>query len=381
MAISRRILLKAFTAMSMAKVAMVRAAGSQPALNLALTSPWMANQVAITRHNRLFLGLPRYSAEYATPSLARQAEDGSVQPFPGNSWNTWKPGDDGREAFVYLNSVHVFDDETVWCVDQGALSAGVFGEQYSIPAPGVQKIVQLDANSGEILRILRFDDQILPTGAQMNDLRFHGSLMYISDSGLGGIIIHDLQSGKTVRRLSGLAVVKASHKAPPAMLAHVKGGKTFHPPNSDMIEITADGKWLYWAAPTGPLYRVETQYLRDTTRSDAEVATHVEAVYDNNFSGGCSMDSEGNVYFSETVTNNITVWSPMGKTAVLVSDPRLVRPDGSFISQQRKLYIPVKQPVKSKESTAKTEPVFNIYLVDLPKSIDGIPLGQAVTGV
>ncbi|MFJ5162354.1 SMP-30/gluconolactonase/LRE family protein [Pantoea sp. NPDC088449] len=350
-------------------------------LELALQSPWMANQVAITRNNRLFLGLPRYSAEFSTPSLARQAADGSLQPFPGNSWNTWKPGDDGREAFVYLNSVHVFNDETVWCVDQGSLSAGVFGEQYSKPAPGAQKIVQLDAKNGAILRILRFDDHILPPGAQLNDLRFHGSLMYVSDSGLGGIIVHDLENGKTIRRLSGLSVVKASDKAPPAMLAHVKGGTTFHPPNSDMIEITADGKWLYWAAPTGPLYRVETRILRDMTRSDAEVASQVEAVYDNNFSGGCAMDSEGNVYFSETVTHNITVWSPTGKTAVLVSDPRLVRPDGSFISQDRKLYIPVKQPVNTVTANGKSEQRFNIYSINLPRHLDGIDLGRAITGV
>lgn len=380
MELSRRIFLKGMTALCMTKVPLAHAVGPKPTLERVLTSPWMANQVAITRQQRLFLGLPRYSSEHPTPSLARQSKEGILQPFPGNSWNNWKPGDDGSKAFVYLNSVHVFNDETVWCVDQGSLSAGVFGEQYSKPAPGAQKIVQLDAESGEILRILRFDDHILPPGAQLNDLRFHGSLMYVTDSGLGGIIVHDFENDKTIRRLSGLPVVKASDKAPPAMLAHVKGGTTFHPPNSDMIEITADGKWLYWAAPTGPLYRVETRFLRDMTRSDAEVASQVEAVYDNNFSGGCAMDSEGNVYFSETVTHNITVWSPTGKTAVLVSDPRLVRPDGSFISQDRKLYIPVKQPVKSTTSRGEQASNFHIYCVDLPERVEGIRLGHAVTG-
>lgn len=377
---SRRALIKGLAVLSIMRFPVSRASMRTLVLNVAVKSPWMANQVAITRNHRLFLGLPRYSAEYSTPSLARRAEDGSMQPFPGNSWNNWKPGDDGGEAFVYLNSVHVFDDETVWCVDQGSLSAGIFGDKYSKPAPGAQKIVQLDANSGKILRILRFDDQILPPGSQLNDLRFNGSLMYLSDSGIGGIIIHDLETGKTIRRLSGLPVVKASNKAPPAMLAHVKGGKTFHPPNSDMIEITADGKWLYWAAPTGPLYRVETRILRDVARSDAEVASHVEAVYDNNFSGGCAMDSEGNVYFSETVTHNITVWSPTGTTAVLMSDPRLVRPDGSFISPDRKLYIPVKQPVKTTASVGEQVPIFHIYCVDLPQRIEGINLGSAITG-
>lgn len=92
------------------------------------------------------------------------------------------------------------------------------------------------------------------------------------------------------------------------------------------------------------------------------------------------MDSVGNVYFSETVTHNITVWSPTGKTAVLVSDPLLMRPDGLFISPDRKLYIPVKQPVKSTTSGGEQVPIFNIYRVDLPQRIEGICLGDAVTG-
>jgi len=373
---SRRAFLTSIAALSAIRIPFTQAVTPALTLALAVESPWMANQVALTRSGRLFLGLPRYSAHYDTPSLARQAPDGVLHPFPGNRWNSWKPGDDGHDAFVYLNSVHVFADETVWCVDQGSLSAGIFGEQYAKPAPGAQKIVQLHAGSGEILRIIRFDKTILPPGAQLNDVRFHGSRMYISDSGLGAIIIHDLESGETLRRLSGLPQVKASDKAPPAMLAHIKGGQTFHPPNSDMIEITADGKWLYWAAPTGPLFRVETRYLLDRARSDAEVAAQVEAVYDNNFSGGCAMDSAGNLYFSETATHNITLWSPEGKSAVLVSDARLVRPDGSFISFDRKLFIPVKQPVKK----GNGQQIFPVYRVDLPEKYAGISLGGAVTG-
>ncbi|MFT4112344.1 L-dopachrome tautomerase-related protein [Silvibacterium sp.] len=352
-------------------------------LTVAVRSPWMANQVALTSDNVLFLGLPRYAHDKPTPSLARRQPDGSLVPFPGNSWNDWKPGDDGREAFVYLNSVHIFADDTVWCVDQGSLSANVFGEEYATPRPGAQKVVQLDPRSGAVLRILRFDETILPPGAQMNDLRFHGSRMYITDSGLGGILVHDLATGKTLRRLSGDTVVKASPTQVPAILAHIKGGQTFHPPNSDLIEITADGKWLYWASPTGPLYRVETRYLNDEALANHELAEHVERVYQNNFSGGCSMDSKGNVYFSETITQHITVLAPSGKTAVLASDPTLVRPDGSFLSRDRRLYIPIKQPVApgpSEDGKAAAEAPFVTYSIALPERFAGIALGGPVTG-
>jgi hypothetical protein len=123
-------------------------------LSIAVKSPWMANQVALTSDNILFLGLPRYTRDQSTPSLVRREADGALRPFPGNGWNMWQPGKDGREAFVYINAVHIFADDTVWCVDQGAPNEDIF-PGYGKPAPGAQKIVQLDARSGAILRILR----------------------------------------------------------------------------------------------------------------------------------------------------------------------------------------------------------------------------------
>ena len=96
---------------------------------------------------------------------------------------------------------------------------------------------------------------------------------------------------------------------------------------------------------TGPVYRVETRFLHDGALSDEELATHVEHVFDNNFSGGCAMDSLGNLYFSETTTHNIRILSPSGRSAVLVASPESIRPDGTFIGHARRLYIPVKQPV------------------------------------
>ncbi|WP_322007623.1 L-dopachrome tautomerase-related protein [Paraburkholderia tropica] len=346
-------------------------------LRVAVRSPWMANQVALTSDGKLFLGLPRYASEKPTPSIARRAADGKLAPFPGNAWNDWQPGNDGRDAFVYLNSVHIFSDDTLWCVDQGTLSPGIFPGVNATLHPDAQKLVQLDARTGAVLQVLRFDRDVLPPGAQMNDLRFHKQMLYISDSGLGGIIVHDIRTGRTVRRLSGNPVVMAARTAEiPAVLAHVKGGKTFTPPNSDLIEITADGKWLYWAAPTGPLYRLETRFLNDLNLSDDELVLHVEHVFDNNFAGGCAMDSRGNIYFSETVTNHITVLASSGQTATLVSDSRLIRPDGAFISNDRVLYIPVKHPLDDGTNLAQ----FVTYSISLPQMLGAIALGNAVNG-
>lgn len=347
-------------------------------LKRVLRSPWMANAVALTSQGEMFLGLPRYSDRIATPSLARRAADGSLKPFPGNGWNDWKPGDDGRDAFVYVNAVHVFADDSVWCVDWGAPGINTaFPKELTVPKPGAQKLVRLDPKSGDVLDVLRFGDTILPPGAQMNDLRFKGSVMYITDSGLGAIIVHDMTTGRTLRRLSGRGALMAAKLDKPMTIT--RGGVTLplQPPNADLIEISANGAWLYWAAPTGPLYRIATRLLDDPALSDDQLEPHIEHVADIAFSGGSAMDSRGNLYLLETRTQRITLLAASGRKMTLVADPKLMRPDAGFIGRDRRLYVPVKQPSADPGDAAAP---FAIYAVDLPESFDGIALGDAVTG-
>lgn len=352
------------------------AAGTPRKLDVAARSPWMANQVALTSADVMFLGCPRYTPSEDTPALARRDAAGIIHPFPGNAWNEWKPGADGSEAFVYLNSVHIFADDTIWVVDQGSLSADIFGAQYASPQPGAQKIVQLSSDTGEILKIIRFDASILPTGAKMNDLRFYGSKMYVSESGLGALIVHDLETGKTIRRLSGRSSVMAQKVSMTLGLQPDGKEKPFTPPNADLIEISGDGQWLFWAAPTGPLYKIRTDYLSDPAMTDDNLENHVEKVSDIEFSSGCAMDTLENFYSCETKSGKITVIASSGKTATLTFDPDFVRPDGAFISADRKLYV----PRKPREPGGVSETPFAIYAVQLPDTLDGIALGNAVTG-
>ncbi len=75
-----------------------------------------------------------------------------MEPFSGNCWNGWKYGDDGQNTFVYLNSVRIFADDTVWYVDTGAPVGNV------TPKLGAQKLFRLDPDSGKILDIVRFNE-------------------------------------------------------------------------------------------------------------------------------------------------------------------------------------------------------------------------------
>ncbi|PIK73022.1 bleomycin resistance protein, partial [Methylobacterium frigidaeris] len=171
------------------------ASAQTPVLTVAAQSRWPCNGVAVAPDGTMFLGLPRFPGHTETPSLVRVEQDGALSPFPGGAWNAWRQGGDGREAFVMVNAVHVFNDGTLWVVDQGAVGESA--------VPGGHKIVRLDPRTGAVLAVIRFGDDILPDGATMNDLRLHDHMLYVTDSGLGGLIVHDLGANRTLRRLSG----------------------------------------------------------------------------------------------------------------------------------------------------------------------------------
>ncbi len=282
--------------------------------------------------------------------------------------------DDGRDAFVYVNSLHIFKDGTVWAVDQGALRADWYPPELSEPKPGAQKLVQMDPKSGEILQVIRFDGRILPEGAKMNDLRVFGDCLYITESELGALIYHNLKTGQTLRRMSGYPQMQANISPDQESGNH----KT---PKIDMIEVSADGEWLYAAAPTGPFIRVRTADLRNASLSDDELAGKVEHYADIARSGGSALDTMGNLYLAELDNKRVTILSPDGRTAVLASDDEFISPDGSFISLDRKLYLPITQSRRTRLFGNKEDMVkkpWKIYVIDLPEIFDGIKLGDSL---
>ncbi|MEN3212388.1 L-dopachrome tautomerase-related protein [Methylorubrum populi] len=365
--------------MSMTVAAEARAASAPtPALTVAAQSRWLCNGVAAAPDGTLFLGLPRFPDHTATPSLVRVEPDGALSPFPGGTWNAWSPDGDGRESFVTVNAVHVFNDGTLWVVDQGTVGGQA--------VPGGPKIVRLDPRTGTVLAVLRFGDDILPAGATMNDLRLHDHMLYVTDSGLGGLIVHDLAANRTLRRLSDHPLLRK----PEGAVQKGQGGRILadaagrHPAvASDMIELDADGAWLYWATPTGPVRRIATALLTDESLTDADLAAAIQTIAEIPTIGGTAMDTLGNLYLSDAENRRIAVLTPQGRMLTLVQDERLVSPDAICIDGQRRLLVPASQ-LEDLASGAggddRTRAPWQVLALPLPRELAGLRLGEAVTG-
>lgn len=325
----------------------------------------------------IFLGMPRFAGHTDTPSLARALADGQPQPFPGNAWNAWRPGDDGRQAFVCINSLRLHGGD-LWLVDQGKAPGAE-------TAPEAQKLLRLDPSTGEVRQAITFGPDILPEGATMNDLRISGDWLYVTDSGLGGVIVRHLPSGRTRRRLSGHPLLRepegAQRRGWRSRPMRGPDGGPPDPTHADMLEVSPDRATFYWATPTGPLYRIPTAALLDEGLDDAALAGQIARVAEIPNIGGTGMDSLGNLYLSDIEGRKVTVIAPDGRQADLVQDERLKTPDALFITSDRQLLIPCAQleymgPWNGGQDA--TQAPFEVFSLPLPETLGGIRLGGAL---
>jgi sugar lactone lactonase YvrE len=119
-------------------------------------------------------------------------------------------------------------------------------------------------------------------------------------------------------------------------------GKPLHI-HADQIEVSPDGRWVYYQPSSGRMSRIDTRYLDDTDLDAASLATHVERFADTPSTGGTAIDAEGNIYVSDTDQLSVLRLTPDGTRTTVVRDPRLVWVDAMWIDADGRLWMPAAQ--------------------------------------
>lgn len=310
-------------------------------LKVALELPnAQTNGVAIAPGGRMFLVIPKQKGQNV-PQIAEYVKgaDGKpeLKPYPDASWNGWKSGDDASRAWVHANSIRFGPDGTLWVVDFG--SEGL-GESVVKHGP---KLVGMNIATGQVVETLYLDGLTHPESAP-DDVRFNGNHAYITDAGWPGIIVVHLPDGHAYRTLTGnTSTVRAM--VPLHGDGHQlqdKHGKPiyFH---ADQLEVSPDGKLLYYQPNTGPMAVIETEYLDNEGMPDAERARHARSFANTGTAGGTAIDRAGNLYVTDCDHNAVLRITPAGKTTLLAQDPRFVWLDALWITPDGKLWLPAAQ--------------------------------------
>ena len=304
-------------------------ARSKTGLRPIFSSDLVTNGVTQSKAGRLFLPVqPRRPGE---PRLI-EARDGKPVPYPDATWNAAGPPDG---HFIGVNAVRVGPDGALWVVDSGSPSIG------KPSVPGAARLIRIDLATDKFDRIYDLAEAVKPRSF-VDDVRFNGDRAYLTDSRQPGLIVLDLATGHARRVLDGdpSTTARGPIRAEGRVLRDAQGQPVFV--HADQLEVSPDGRWLYFQPCDGGLSRIETRFLDDPAQA-AELARHVQRVAATPTTGGTAIDASGTMYFSDTDRSRILTVSPEGKIATLIADPRLAWPDAMWISDRGELLMAASQ--------------------------------------
>lgn len=298
----------------------------------------MLNGAAVSPSGRVFSSFPRWTPE-PSPSVA-EAIDGAFRPYPGNAWNEWQPGKDPQQGIVNAHAVHADRFNTLWVIDDAA-------PRICPPVEGAAKLVRIDLATNEVTRVYRFDKTFLPLGCILGHMRTDGRFAYITESHHDAcFIVVDLESGRSWKKLVGHPLTAADPKAAAWVQGREFRGRNGEVPQVavDLIELSGDGKWLYFSALLGPmLRRVPTAALCDEKLSDADVAAQVEDVIAVKPMAGLARDDRENFYICSWSEDSILRLRPDRTLETLVTDPRISFPNEGAVGPDGCFYFPSSQ--------------------------------------
>ena len=300
----------------------------------------MPTGVTVSHRGRIFLCYPRWGdpVEYTVAEL----HDGEARPYPTAEFNRHDEHR-RRESLVSVQSVVVDPADRLWLLDTGSVE---FGETL----PDGPKLVGVDLDQDEVFQTIAFPDDVVLATTYLNDVRFdlrrgEAGLAYITDSsssGPNGIIVVDLDSGRSWRHLHDHPTTRPVPGFQPIIGGRPASGIGM---GSDGIAISEDGQRLYYCPlASRRLYSVSVDALSDPDSPPEAVTGTVDDLGEKGASDGLETDSDGRVYATNYENNAILRRDHDSREwETVVHDATILFPDTLSLARDGHLYFTVNQ--------------------------------------
>lgn len=293
--------------------------------------------IVVSPDGRTFVGFPRHAIDHPGMTLAERV-NGRLVPYPSKGISEPSSLSDAQRL-ISVHGMTLDSQGRLWLIDDGKL-AGHEGIQ-----PGAAKIVGIDLKTNKIFASVVLKDALLQD-SHMNDLRIdltHGAqgTAYVADSSFGdkpAMVVVDLASGKQRRVLStdpSIIAQKDFVTQLDGVPMRYEGSKTVFPHGGvDSLALTPDGSRLYYSPLTSRhLWSLPTASLSDFALNDAALASQIRDEGEKVMTDGMDMDRQGRIYLTDAEHHQILRRWPDGHLEVVLRDPRLVWPDGLFVTE------------------------------------------------
>lgn len=379
-----------------------------PLKKVAEFATYQATGVTVRADGKVIVSAPRWHSTFVGPSVAllTGSTQDSLRPLPDAEWNSLSlslsPGAEaetdlhaaakamaaGAEnlltKWVCVQSVYTDRTGRIWVLDPA--SPGITGVVRDSAGNG-PKLVELSASGSQVVRTIAFDAAVAPEKSYLNDVRIDvaANIAYLSDSGLGGIVIVNLADGTARRVLDGHPSVLAEDGVVPKVQGQELrvGGAADGPVlkiNSDGIALDEVRGYLYWQPLTGrSLHRMRTKVLADAARTPAELAEAIETVMPSVVTDGMEVDVKGNIFFTALEQDAVVMRIPDGRLIPLAGGPELAWPDSLAFGPGGTMYVSSSRIHRSAWfAAADAMPTAGcgsaIFKLTLPASVTKLPM-------
>ncbi|MBW2503902.1 MAG: hypothetical protein JRE16_04955 [Deltaproteobacteria bacterium] len=296
--------------------------------------------IAISPDERIFVNYPRWSDDVPV-SVGELSDDGTVMPYPNEEINRWREGADPGEHFVCVQSVVIDREGFLWILDPA-------NPKFQGVIPGGAKLLKIDLGSKQIIQRVLFPESIAFPKSYLNDVRIdtQRQIAYITDSGVGAIVVVDLNTGESRRLLDEHFSTSSEN------ITLNIGGKPWIRPDGIVPQVHADGlaldpegQYLYYQALSGRnLYRIDTEWLRNAQYSAELVAGKVEHLQQSGASDGLLYGQDHRVYISALEENAVKAYRISdGQVEIVVKDEMLAWPDSFAAGPDGAIYVTTSQ--------------------------------------
>lgn len=325
--------------LALCATAYVRHGGGQPyrdlntapllpasALEIAAQYDEPIGNIAVSADGRLFFTVHPESRPQQNKLM--EWRDGRAVPFPNALFQT---------TLKTPLGLTVDSRGRLWVIDHGF--HGFAGAQ----------LIAIDLQTDALIDRHRFSGAIAPWGSFLQDVRVSpdAATVVIADVSFlrkrPGLVVHDVESGRDHRALDRHPSVMPQDwiiETPSKRMAFF-GGLVALKPGVDGLTISADGRWVTYAAMAhDTLYRVPLAELRDSRTNPTRLANTIEDLGPKPLSDGLSGDLEGNVLITDVEHQSIVRRrGGDGGLETLIRDPRIRWADGLSHGPDGWLYL------------------------------------------
>ncbi len=320
--------------------------------------------ITVASDGRIFVNFPHWSDAHSV-SVAQLGENSALTPYPDSNWNSNEGPVDRR--FICVQSVVADDQDGLWVLDPASVKMeGVVS--------GGAKLVKIDLKTNKVIRDIVFPDSVAPRKSYLNDVRIdtHNGFAFITDSGIGGLVVVDLKSGQARRVLQN----HPSTKAEPPVVLVIEGVKLVDPKTGEPVQVHSDGiaydkagGFVYFQALAGrTLYRIPVPDLENVDLSDADLAKRIETVATVPAADGLAFRN-GSIYSTAIEQDAIVRLDLATKQfEVVTKDSRLKWPDTLSFGSDGSLYVTTSQihlTPRFNHGVSKISEPFGVYRIPL----------------